>query len=193
MTTAILKYNAGNVFSVQNALRRLGEEAIVTDDPVVLDGADRVIIPGVGEASTAMEYLRTRGLDETVRNLTQPVLGVCLGLQIFCAYSEENDTECLGIFPQVVKRFTAARKVPHMGWNALDAMSGPLFEGVGQHSYVYFVHSYFAEVGDATVAESGHAEPFSAALQKGNFMAVQFHPEKSAEVGAQVLKNFLTQ
>lgn len=191
MNVVILKYNAGNVFSVYTALQRLGIEAQVTDSPDVLQAADRVIIPGVGEAQTAMQYLRHRGLDLLIKDLTQPVLGVCLGLQLFCSYSEENNTECLGIFPQKVRRFSVATKVPHMGWNTIQDLKTPLFAQIESESYVYYVHSYYAEVGETTIATGFYEEPFSAALNVRNFSAVQFHPEKSASVGKQILENFL--
>lgn len=191
MNIVILKYNAGNVFSVYTALQHLGVEAQVTDSPEILQAADRVIIPGVGEAQSAMQYLEDRGLDLLIKNLTQPVLGVCLGLQLFCSYSEENNTRCLGIFPQKVRRFSVARKVPHMGWNTIQNLTGPLFTKIEPESYVYYVHSYYAEVGETTTATGYYEEPFSAALSVRNFSAVQFHPEKSAAVGKQILENFL--
>ncbi|GAB4495149.1 MAG: imidazole glycerol phosphate synthase subunit HisH [Saprospiraceae bacterium] len=198
MKIAIVKYNAGNVQSVLFALERLGVEAVWTDDPDELRSADRVIFPGVGEASSAMRYLRERGLDEVIRSLQQPVLGICLGLQLFCRYSEENDTTCLGIFDTDVRLFpshltshTPHLKVPHMGWNNLSHLRGALFEGVMEESFVYFVHSYYAEISPATVAATNYGVDFSAALQRDNFYAVQFHPEKSGPVGQQILRNFL--
>ncbi len=190
---AILKYNAGNVQSVRFALERLGEKALWTDDPAVLQAADKVIFPGVGEASSAMRYLRERGLDEVIGSLKQPVLGICLGLQLFCRHSEEGDTACLGIFDAAVRRFSGAGglKVPHMGWNTVEDFKGPLFEGVSTGSYAYFVHSFFAEMNTATTARSEYGEPFSAAMQRDNFFAVQFHPERSGPVGQRILSNFL--
>ena len=191
---AIVKYNAGNVQSVLHALERLGETAVWTDDPDEIRQAERVIFPGVGEASSAMQYLRERGLDEVIRSLQQPVLGICLGLQLFCRHSEENDTDCLGIFDVAVRKFSsdeAQLKVPHMGWNTLHHLNGPLFEGVPTGSYAYFVHSFFAEKSDYTVATTEYGKPFSAALQRENFFAVQFHPEKSGATGRQILSNFL--
>lgn len=203
---AIVKYNAGNVRSVQFALQRLGVEALWTDDPERLRMAEKVIFPGVGEASSAMHYLRERGLNEVLCSLRQPVLGICLGLQLFCRHSEEGDTPCLGIFDAAVRRFTGGMegyltgdapvapvslKVPHMGWNTLSALRGPLFEGFQDENYVYFVHSFYAELHPATIAQTDYGVPFSAALQHGNFYAVQFHPEKSGPVGQQILKNFL--
>ena len=189
---AIVKYNAGNIRSVSNALHRLGVEAVVTDDPKLLREAEKVIFPGVGEASSAMNYLRERGLDEVLKNLHQPFLGICLGLQLMCEYSEEGETECLGIFTENVKRFPVSKeKVPHMGWNNCTELKDPLFEGISTEDDFYFVHSYYAELGSQTIAQCNYILPFSAALQKDNFYAVQFHPEKSADVGHQLIKNFL--
>lgn len=191
---AVVKYNAGNVQSVLHALERLGETAIWTDDPDKIRKAERVIFPGVGEASSAMQHLRERGLDEVICGLTQPVLGICLGLQLFCSHSAENDTKGLGIFKNRVLKFNAAEtqlKVPHMGWNTLDDLKGPLFEGLRAGSYAYFVHSYFAEWNHNAVASTTYGTRFAAALQQNNFYAVQFHPEKSGETGQQILRNFL--
>ena len=191
---AIIKYNAGNVQSVLHALERLGKTAIWTDDPEKIRQAERVIFPGVGEASTAMRHLQERGLDQVIRALQQPVLGICLGLQLFCRHSEENDTACLGIFDVDVRKFNAGAerlKVPHIGWNTLQDFRGPLFEGVPESSFVYFVHSYFAEKTMDTVATTEYGKPFAAALQRDNFYAVQFHPEKSGETGDRILDNFL--
>jgi len=191
---AIIKYNAGNVQSVLHALERLGKTAIWTDDPEEIRQAERVIFPGVGEASTAMRHLQERGLDQVIRALQQPVLGICLGLQLFCRHSEENDTACLGIFDVDVRKFNAEAerlKVPHIGWNTLQDFRGPLFEGVPESSFVYFVHSYFAEKTMDTVATTEYGKPFAAALQRDNFYAVQFHPEKSGETGDRILDNFL--
>lgn len=191
---AIVKYNAGNIQSVLFALERLGKTAIWTDDPAKIRNADRVIFPGVGEASSAMQHLRARGLDEVIKGLQQPVLGICLGLQLFCRHSEENNTDCLGIFDVDVKKFDAQainQKVPHMGWNTLESLKGLLFEGIPENSYAYFVHSYFAEYCPQTIATTHYGQPFSAALQKDNFFAVQFHPEKSGEIGQQIIQKFL--
>lgn len=189
---AIVKYNAGNVRSVQNALKRLGVEGVVTDSADLLRKADKVIFPGVGEASSAMRYLKERGLDEVLKNLEQPFLGICLGLQLMCKHSEEGDTDCLGIFSENVKRFpNGEEKVPHMGWNNCSELKGPLFKDINSNDDLYFVHSYYAELGSQTVAQCDYVAPFSAALQKDNFYAVQFHPEKSAEVGQNIIKNFL--
>lgn len=189
---AILKYNAGNIRSVENAMRRLGVDAVVSDAPGILQRADKVIFPGVGEASTAMRYLKDRGLDEVIRNLTQPVLGICLGLQLLCSYSEEGDTQGLGIFSEKVLRFPPKGKVPHMGWNDFIRLDGDLFEGVSAADDVYYVHSYYAATGEDTTGVCDYILPFSAAMQKNNFYAVQFHPEKSARVGERILKNFLS-
>ena len=191
--TVIVKYPAGNVLSVMHALNRLGENALWTDDPDKIKSASRVIFPGVGEASTAMDHLRKTGLNEVLINLQQPVLGICLGLQLFCRHSEENDTTCLGIFDVPVLKFrpSGAQKVPHMGWNALEAPTGRLFENVPAGSYMYFVHSCYAALDKYTCAQTTHIETFSAALARDNFFAVQFHPEKSGETGQRILYNFL--
>ena len=192
--TAIVKYNAGNIRSVLLALERLGEQAVWTDDPAILRSADRVIFPGVGEAASAMAYLRERGLDEVLRSLQQPVLGICLGLQLFCRHSEEGDTNCLGIFDVEVKKFSGMNgtlKVPHMGWNTLENTRGTLFEDLGAEPYVYFVHSFYAQINQYTTAACRYGETFSAALQRNNFYAVQFHPEKSGLTGQRILQQFL--
>ena len=192
MKLAIVKYNAGNTVSVINALHRLGVEATVTDSPEELRSADRVIFPGVGEASTAMAYLRERGLDAIIRSLTQPVLGICLGMQLMCSFSEENDTECLGILPYRVRRFESdTLKVPHTGWNRISELRSPLFAGVDEGSHVYFVHGYYVETGTETTAVTNYGLDFSAGIDRGNFHAIQFHPEKSGEAGARILENFL--
>lgn len=192
MNVAIVKYNAGNTASVMNALSRLGIVADVTDEAVVLAAADKVIFPGVGEASGAMRFLRERGLDKVISKLTQPVLGICLGMQLFCASSEENDTECLGIAGLRVKRFAAGDlKVPHMGWNHVNASDSPLFRGIGGDEYLYFVHGYFAETGNETTAVCTYGVSFSAAIEKRNFYGVQFHPEKSGDAGMEILRNFV--
>lgn len=189
---AIVKYNAGNIRSVKNALDRIGVESMLTDDPEELRNAEKVIFPGVGEASTAMKYLKERGLDEVIKSLTQPFLGICLGMQLMCEHSEENDTQCLGIFKEKVKLFPPEELVPHMGWNDFVSHSGPLFEGISTVDNMYFVHSYFAEVGEHTIATTDYILPFSSTLQKDNFHGVQFHPEKSADVGRKLLENFLS-
>jgi glutamine amidotransferase len=188
---AIVRYNAGNIKSVQNALRRLGRESIITDDPAELKMAEKVIFPGVGEAGTAMSYLKERGLDETIRALTQPVLGICLGLQLMCRYSEESDTKCLGIFDTDVRLFPPVDKIPHMGWNSFLSLRGNLFNGISRDDDVYYVHSYYAEISSCTDATCDYIIPFSASMSRDNFYATQFHPEKSADIGAAILKNFL--
>ena len=197
--TAVVKYNAGNIQSVLFALDRLGAEAVWTDDPDLLRRADRVIFPGVGEASSAMRYLRERGLDTVIRSLQQPVLGICLGLQLFCRHSEEHDTDCLGIFDLAVRRFpaplagaAAPLKVPHMGWNTLHNLRGPLFAGLEAGEFAYFIHSFYAESSPEAVATADYGRVFSAGLQRDNFYAVQFHPEKSGVAGQRILQNFLS-
>lgn len=188
---AIIKYNAGNVYSVSSALKRLGYDAVITSDFKEIESADKIIFPGVGEASSAMEYLKQNELDKIIPQLKQPFLGVCLGLQLLCKHSEENNTECLGIFDEEVKLFPPAEKVPHMGWNSIKTSDNKLFNGLVDNSYVYFVHSYFAELSEHTIAETDYIVPFSAALNNDNFYAVQFHPEKSGKIGEQILKNFI--
>jgi glutamine amidotransferase len=188
---ALLKYNAGNIRSVQNALARLDMRSIITDDPDELQSAEKIIIPGVGEASSAMRYLTERGLDQLIVSLTQPVLGICLGLQIMCRVSEEGNTKCLGIFDSTVRLFPPVDKVPHMGWNSFTVVKGDLFKGVEAKDDCYYVHSYYAEISDQTSAICEYIVPFSAAMQKDNFYAMQFHPEKSAGTGEIILKNFL--
>jgi len=188
---AILKYSAGNIKSVQNALTRLGYESIITDNPVELMNADKVIFPGVGEASSAMQYLKERELDKTIISLKQPVLGICLGLQLMCRYSEENDTECLGIFDSDVRLFPPVDKIPHIGWNNFLTIKGDLFKGVALEDDVYYVHSYYAEISLRTSATCDYILPFSASMKSENFYATQFHPEKSAGVGEKILQNFL--
>ena len=197
MTVAIVKYNAGNICSVVNALKRLGVEPILTDDHDVLRRADRVLFPGQGEARQAMSYLREHRLDSLLVSLTQPVLGICIGQQLMCRHSDEGDTECLGLFPVDVCRFTPARhedKVPHMGWNQVTALGQrpcQLFDGIAETEYVYFVHSYYVPLCDFTVAQTEYILPFSAAIHRDNFYATQFHPEKSGDVGERIIKNFL--
>jgi glutamine amidotransferase len=188
---AIIKYNAGNIRSVQNALDRLGFESVITDDNEIVRKADKVIFPGVGEAGSAMRYLSEKGLDRLIKSLEQPVLGICLGLQLMCSHSEESDTKCLGIFDSQVRMFPLTDKVPHMGWNNLFSVKGKLFKGFPVTGDVYFVHSYYAEVSTDTSAVCEYILPFCAAMQKGNFYATQFHPEKSATEGEIILRNFL--
>ena len=225
MVLTIIKYNAGNIQSVLYALERIGVEAIVTDHQEQIKSADKVIFPGVGEASSAMRYLRERGLDQLIINLNQPVLGICLGMQLMCKYSEENNTDCLGIFDEQVKLFQPKKithektkeeqliqqlneilvieetleddetdstlKVPQIGWNNIYNLKTDLFKNVTENSYCYFVHSYYASLGEHTIATTNYVQPYSSALHKNNFYGVQFHPEKSATVGEQILKNFL--
>jgi glutamine amidotransferase len=191
MKVAIIKYNAGNIRSVDFALGRLGMDAVITDDHRQIRQADRVIFPGVGEASTTMRYLKERGLDTLIRELKQPVLGICLGLQLMCASSEEGDTECIGIFDLHVKKFQPRLKVPHMGWNSLLDTNGKLTGKEFSGEFVYFVHSYYAPCGDDTSASAEYINAFSAALEKDNFYATQFHPEKSGPVGERILKKFI--
>lgn len=188
---AIIKYNAGNISSVQNALTRLGYESAITDNETSILAADKVIFPGVGEASSAMKYLIEKKLDKTILKIKKPMLGICLGQQLMCAYSEEGNTKCLGIFDSHVKKFPNIELVPHMGWNNFSEIEGALFKGLESTNNVYFVHSYYAEVNAQTTAVCDYIKPFSAAMQKGNFYATQFHPEKSADIGEIVLKNFL--
>lgn len=188
---AIIKYNAGNVKSVYNAVTRLGYEAVITDDFETLKNADKVIFPGVGEASSAMAYLIEKGLDEVIKNLKQPTLGICLGQQLMCAYSEEGNTDCLGIFPIQVKLFPSTEIVPHMGWNTIYNLENPLFNNVEENSDVYYVHSFYCENSGYAIAKTNYSIEYSAALKKDNFYATQFHPEKSASIGEQILKNFL--
>lgn len=194
MNVAIVKYNAGNIYSVVNALKRLGIEPRLTDDAEMLAGADRVLFPGQGEASGAMKYLREHKLDEIIRNLRQPVLGICVGQQLLCRHSEEGDTDCIGIFDAEVKLFRPERhedKVPAMGWNSIYNLKSPLFKGLKENDFVYFVHSYYVPVCASTSATADYIQPYSAALCRDNFYATQFHPEKSGDVGEKILKNFL--
>jgi glutamine amidotransferase len=193
---AIIKYNAGNIMSVDYALQRLGIESIVTQDAEIIRSADKVIFPGVGEASTTMQYLKNRKLDTMIADLKQPVLGICLGLQLMCKHSEEGDTQCIGIFDEEIKKFVipvskSGFKVPHMGWNNLENIKGTLLNKKHEGGYVYFVHSYYATLGKHSVAECNYIVPFSAALQRDNFYATQFHPEKSGTIGASILENFI--
>lgn len=194
MKVAIVKYNAGNVCSVEYALKRLGIEATLTADEAELRAADKIIFPGVGEAATTMSFLHASGLDKVVAGLRQPILGICLGMQLMCKHSEEGDVDCLGIFDAEVKHFISDKhedKIPHMGWNTLTDVKGKLFSGFSAEEFVYFVHSYYVPVNEYTVAVTDYIHPFSAALQKDNFYATQFHPEKSGSVGERILRNFL--
>lgn len=191
MKIAILKYNAGNTASVRNALQRMGYSPLITDNAEEIMAADKLIFPGVGKASSAMRYLRAKGLDRLIPALKQPVLGICLGMQLMCKSSEEGPTAGMGIFDVAVKRFPAKGTVPHMGWNNLSQMKAPLFTGLSATDDFYFVHSYFAEKNEQTSAACDYILPFSAALQKDNFYAVQFHPEKSGAMGEKLLQNFI--
>lgn len=194
MKVAIIKYNAGNICSVDYALKRLGVDAVITADQAVLRAADKVIFPGVGEAGTTMNFLRASGMDQLIKELRQPVLGICLGMQLMCRHSEEGNADCLGIFNTAVKRFISEKhedKVPHMGWNTLMQTNSELFKGFTKEEYVYFVHSYYVPVNDCTAAVTDYILPFSAALHKDNYYATQFHPEKSGGVGERILCNFL--
>tara|TARA_B100001059_G_C17703247_1_gene511271 strand:+ start:126 stop:704 length:579 start_codon:yes stop_codon:yes gene_type:complete len=188
---AIIKYNAGNISSVKNALNRLGYESIITSNSEEILNADKVIFPGVGEASSAMKYLNEHNLDKTILSIKKPMLGICLGQQLMCSYSEEGSTQCLGIFNTKVKKFPNTELVPHMGWNNFSKVKGELFNGLENTNNVYFVHSYYAEINEQTTAVCDYIKPFSAAMQRDNFYATQFHPEKSADIGEQILKNFL--
>ncbi|MBQ9260554.1 MAG: imidazole glycerol phosphate synthase subunit HisH [Prevotella sp.] len=194
MEVAIVKYNAGNIYSVVNALKRMGIEPLLTDDPELLKKADRVLFPGQGEAKGAMEYLKARGLDAVIRDLKQPVFGICVGQQLLCKHSEEGDVDCIGIFDAPVVRFRPERhedKVPCMGWNKLYNTKSPLMEGLGDDPYVYFVHSYYVPVCEETIATADYILPYSASMHKDNFYTCQFHPEKSGTVGERILRNFL--
>jgi glutamine amidotransferase len=190
MKVAVIKYNAGNIRSVLFALERVGIKGEVTDDPQLLRSADKVIFPGVGEASSAMKYLRERKMDDLIVSLKQPVLGICLGMQLMCKYSEEGDTDCLGLFDKTVKRFNG-NKVPQVGWNNICSLHSPLFHGLSENAFMYFVHSYYVEKGTNTIAVTDYEGEFSSAIQKDNFYAVQFHPEKSGKEGEALLRNFL--
>ena len=194
MKIAIIKYNAGNIQSILFAIERLGFTAVLTNNPEEIKAADKVIFPGVGEASTAMNYLKKRHLDKLICSLTQPVLGICLGMQLMCKYSEENDTDCLGIFEESVKRFknqNSKIKIPQIGWNSIYDLKTDLFKSVADNSYCYFVHGYYAAKGEHTIATTDYVQPYSSALHKNNFYGVQFHPEKSATAGERILSNFL--
>lgn len=193
MNVVVIRYQAGNIQSVLFALQRLGVSPTLSSDAEVISNADKVIFPGVGEARSTMKELKSSGLDKTITNLKQPVLGICLGLQLMCKHSEEGNADCLGIFDLNVKRFSpqAGSKVPHVGWNTIQNLKGPLFKGVDEGSFVYYVHSFYAETGYETIATTNYINPFSAALSKDNFHAMQFHPEKSGAIGETMLKNFL--
>lgn len=194
MKVAIVKYNAGNIYSVVNALRRLGVEPMLTDNAEELMSADRILFPGQGEASNAMTYLREHRLDEVIRSLKQPVLGICIGQQLLCRHSEEGNTDCIGVFPLDVKRFNPERhedKVPQMGWNSIHDLKSPLFKGINENDFIYNVHSFYVPQSEFTIATCDYILPYSAALNKDNFYTCQFHPEKSGKVGEQIIQNFL--
>ena len=194
MNLSIIQYNAGNIQSVLYALERVGVSATVTDDPALIQTSDKVIFPGVGEASTAMAYLKERNLDQLIVSLKQPVLGICLGMQLMCRHSAENDTNCLGIFEEQVLAFKATEKttkVPQMGWNNIRNLKTDLFNGVAENSFAYFVHGFYAGLGANTIATTDYIQEYSSGLHKNNFYGVQFHPEKSAELGEQIIQNFL--
>ncbi len=194
MNVAIVKYNAGNIGSVENAVKRLGLEPMVTDNPELIQSADRVIFPGQGEAHSTMAYRKAHRLDELIVNLKQPVLGICIGMQLLCRHSEEQDTECLGVFDVDVKRFIPKvheDKVPQMGWNTVEDTKSPLFDGFEKPEFVYFVHSFYVPTCNWTIATTNYIQPYSSALHKDNFFATQFHPEKSGKVGERILKNFI--
>ncbi|MDD6209774.1 MAG: imidazole glycerol phosphate synthase subunit HisH [Bacteroidales bacterium] len=194
MQIAIIDYNAGNIFSVDYALKRLGIEAVITSDKETIAKADKVIFPGQGEAHSTMRYLRKTGIDKLILDLKQPVLGICIGMQLMCRHSEEGNTDCLGIFDAEVKRFIPRRhedKVTHMGWNSLQNTKGALFSGSFDEKFVYFVHSYYVSLNEHACATTEYIQPFSVALEKGNYYATQFHPEKSGSVGEQILSNFI--
>lgn len=194
MDVAIVKYNAGNIFSVENAVKRLGITPVLTDNADTLKSADRVIFPGQGEARSTMHYLQEHGLDKVITSLRQPVLGICIGMQLLCRHSEEYDTDCLGVFDVDVKRFDPVNhedKVPQMGWNTITDCKSPLFQGLSEEEYVYFIHSYYAPLCEHTIATTNYVQPYSSALHRDNFFATQFHPEKSGRVGEVILRNFL--
>lgn len=192
MKIVIVKYNSGNVQSVRFALRRLGVEAIVTDNPLEITSADKIIFPGVGEASSAMQYLKEKRLDEVIVSLRQPVLGICLGMQLLCKRSEEGSVNCLGVFDADVKLFRSEQlKIPEMGWNTVHDLKGPLYKGIKENEYMYFVHSYYVPTNVHTISKTDYGVQFSSALQKDNFYAVQFHPEKSGLMGQQLIENFI--
>lgn len=194
MNVAIIKYNAGNIGSVENAVKRLGIEPIVTDNVELIQSADRVIFPGQGEARSTMNYLKAHRLDEVIVNLKQPVLGICIGMQLLCRHSEEQNTDCLGVFDVDVKRFIPQcheEKVPQMGWNTIEDVKSGLFSGFERPEFVYFIHSFYVPTCDWTIATTNYIQPYSSALHKDNFYATQFHPEKSGRVGERILKNFI--
>ena len=194
MNVAIIKYNAGNIYSVEYALKRLGIEPVITGDKELLQKADKIIFPGQGEATKTMQYLKAQRLDELIVNLKQPVLGICIGMQLLCRFSEEGNTDCLGIFDAPALKFHPEKhedKIPHIGWNTLTQLESPLFNDIPEEEYAYFVHSYYVPINDCTVAQTAYIQPFSASMHKDNFYAVQFHPEKSGSAGEKILMNFI--
>jgi len=194
MKIAIIDYNAGNIRSVENAVRRLGVEPLLTSDHEIIMTADKVIFPGQGEASNTMNFLKRKGLDRVIKDLKQPTLGICIGMQLMCKHSEEGDTECLGIFDAEVKKFVSSRhedKIPQMGWNTIAQTKGPLFKGFTQEEYVYFVHSFYVPLCSWAAATTNYIQPYTSAMWRDNFFATQFHPEKSGQVGERILQNFL--
>lgn len=193
MKAVIIKYNSGNVQSVLFALERIGVNGIISDDPQEISSADKVIFPGVGEASSAMKFLKDKKLDMLIRNLKQPTLGICLGMQLMCRHSEEGNTDCLGLFSLAVKQFKGDLKVPQIGWNTIYDLQGKLFDGIKENEFMYFVHGYYAELGNDTVAKTNYINNYSSALNKDNFYGVQFHPEKSSDAGQKILENFIMQ
>jgi glutamine amidotransferase len=193
MNVVVIRYHSGNIQSVLFALQRIGVTPTLSSDPEVIKKADKVIFPGVGEASCTMKELKASGLDKAIIELKQPFIGICLGLQLMCKHSEEGNVDCLGIFDLQVKKFSPSKelKVPHVGWNSISNLKGPLFKGIKENDFVYYVHSYYAELGKQTCATTDYINPYSAALNKDNFNAVQFHPEKSGATGEAILKNFI--
>ena len=194
MNVAIIKYNAGNIYSVDYALKRLGIEPVITADREILQKADKIIFPGQGEAGTTMRYLKENRLDELIKDLKQPVLGICIGMQLLCRFSEEGNTSCLGVFDVPVLRFRPEKqedKIPHIGWNNLTNLKSDLYKGLSEGNFVYFVHSYYIPANEYTIAVTDYIQPFSASMHKDNFYATQFHPEKSGAAGEKILRNFL--
>ena len=194
MNVAIIKYNAGNIYSVDYALKRLGIEPVITADREILQKADKIIFPGQGEAGTTMRYLKENRLDELIKDLKQPVLGICIGMQLLCRFSEEGNTDCLGVFDVPVLRFRPEKqedKIPHIGWNNLTNLKSDLYKGLSEGDFVYFVHSYYVPANEYTIAVTDYIQPFSASMHKDNFYATQFHPEKSGAAGEKILRNFL--
>lgn len=191
MKVAVIKYNSGNVQSVLFALERIGVKGILSDDPQEIISADKVIFPGVGEASSAMKFLKEKNLDILIKNLKQPTLGICLGMQLMCKHSEEGNTDCMEVFPLAVKQFKGELKTPQIGWNTIYDLKGKLFDGINESEFMYFVHGYYAEIGNYTIAKTNYIQEYSSVLNKDNFFGVQFHPEKSSDAGQRIIENFL--